>query len=237
MEIQMPVSVAFVAFGKDIATDIQAKLKEARKARNWSTQQKAVFNWVETGQGNAFVEAVAGSGKTTTLVESVYYMTGGDLSQVKAGTVHSFGYGAWRQVAPRVKLDARAKQDRISNEVGIPFHMRGFVFKLVAFAKNNALGLFGNIDDTSAWWAIIDHNDMIESLANPDDADEAIDYAKKALRHGVKIAHEIIDFDDMIYMPVVTGTKVQQYDWVVVDEAQDINPARRALIRKMMKVD
>lgn len=35
-----------------------------------SPQQQAVFDWVESGRGNAFIEAVAGAGKTTTLIEA-----------------------------------------------------------------------------------------------------------------------------------------------------------------------
>ena len=35
-----------------------------------SQYQEAIFNWVSTGSGDALVEAVAGSGKTTTLIES-----------------------------------------------------------------------------------------------------------------------------------------------------------------------
>ena len=36
-----------------------------------SIQQAAVINWVATGKGSAFAEAVAGSGKTTTLVHAL----------------------------------------------------------------------------------------------------------------------------------------------------------------------
>lgn len=64
---------------------------------------------------------------------------------------------------------------------------------------------------------------------------EALGWACKALVKSVKIAHEIIDFDDMIYMPLVGKMKIDQYDWVMVDEAQDTNPARRELAKLMLK--
>src|ERR671932_2382628 len=35
-----------------------------------SRYQQAIFDWVEKGRGNAVVEAVAGSGKTTTLIKA-----------------------------------------------------------------------------------------------------------------------------------------------------------------------
>jgi superfamily II DNA or RNA helicase len=36
-----------------------------------SSYQQAVFNWMESGEGNAVIDAVAGSGKTTTIVKAV----------------------------------------------------------------------------------------------------------------------------------------------------------------------
>lgn len=42
----------------------------------WSPQQENVFDFIKNGRGSAIVEAVAGSGKTTTLVEAVTRMTG-----------------------------------------------------------------------------------------------------------------------------------------------------------------
>jgi DNA helicase-2/ATP-dependent DNA helicase PcrA len=49
-----------------------------------------------------------------------------------------------------------------------------------------------------------------------------------------EMATQLVNFDDMIYMPVVSGVKLWQNNWVFVDEAQDTNPARRALARKML---
>jgi len=40
-------------------------------SRNWSEQQKAIFEWFATGGGNLIVRARAGTGKTTTLVEAM----------------------------------------------------------------------------------------------------------------------------------------------------------------------
>lgn len=37
----------------------------------WSKYQNAIFDFAQFGQGNAIVEAVAGSGKSTTIVEAL----------------------------------------------------------------------------------------------------------------------------------------------------------------------
>ena len=42
----------------------------------WSPQQERVFGWAENEKGSAIVNAVAGAGKTTTLVELVRRLKG-----------------------------------------------------------------------------------------------------------------------------------------------------------------
>ena len=43
------------------------------------------------------------------------------------------------------------------------------------------------------------------------------------------------DHDDQIYGPLIRDVKCFENDWLIVDEAQDTNPARRLLARKMLK--
>lgn len=227
------------------------------KPMQFSQQQTGVFDWVRNGRGSAFVEAVAGAGKTTTIIEACKLMRGSVAfaaynrkiaaeikqkaieqnlgSQTRVGTFHSFGFTAWRKVAPNVRLDERAKQDAIAEQLCIPAELQNFVAKLVSLAKNSAIGLFGSPDDLSLWFAIIDHHDLADELEDPKDVPVGIGFAQRALALSREFAREIIDFDDMIYMPVITSCRVWQNDWLLVDEAQDINPARRALARKMLR--
>jgi len=44
-----------------------------------------------------------------------------------------------------------------------------------------------------------------------------------------------IDFDDMIWLPLVLGMKIKQRDMVLVDEAQDLNPMQQQLVMKVGK--
>jgi DNA helicase-2/ATP-dependent DNA helicase PcrA len=91
-----------------------------------SIKQAAIFDWVKTGTGNALVIAVAGSGKSTTMVRTLSYIperasvlmlafgadaaadlrtkieklaeeTGRNMSQVSARTFHSLGLVAVRR--------------------------------------------------------------------------------------------------------------------------------------------
>lgn len=223
-----------------------------------SEQQAAVFYWVQHGRGSAFVEAVAGAGKTTTLVKASEYMTGSVASamyskknaldfqnklgeagipsnQHRAGTFHSFGLSAWRYVHKKVSIDERVKHDRIVNSLAIPKEFQTFAMNLCSLAKQAALGPCADVNNVQNWWNIVEHHDLDLELEDPEKAKEGIRWAYKALKLSRDIASEIIDYDDMIYMPIATNCRVWQNDWLLVDEAQDTNPARRALARKMLR--
>ncbi len=171
------------------------------------------------------------------------------------GTFHRFGFAAWRQAASGVKLEGRGKGnigyfkfDRLADDLDIPQNLRSFVKSAVSLAKQRAFGLLCQFNDPAAWMDLVNHFDLEDTLfadakerENCSEADrqamvrEGLNFACRALKNGIKIAHEVIDFDDMIYMPLIANVKIVQYDWVLVDEAQDTNPARRALAKKMLK--
>lgn len=235
-----------------------------------SPQQAAVVDFIATGRGSAFVEAVAGAGKTTTLLEALVVTTGSvgfaafnkkiadeiklkiaDRSnsqsdnydpryaamgnRVRVGTFHSFGLGAWRRVYPSVKVDADAKWLATVEALQVPRPLQGFVRRLLSLAKQNALGLHGSVDDVRRYYDIVDHHDMAYDLEDDSQLPQGIELAIKALHFHRDHAAAMVDFDDMIYMPVVTPTRIWQNDFVFVDEAQDTNPVRRALARKMLR--
>lgn len=223
-----------------------------------SPQQKAIFDWSQVNKGNAFVEAVAGAGKTTTLVQLCKLLKGNvafvafnkkiadeigekvsqnNLSNVTAATFHSLGFRFWRKVHRYVKVDAYAKNKKIIDDIGIPKELQAFVMALLSHAKNQAIGLFGSFDDRSLYHEIVDHHDMLEQLERPDLLETAIDLAIKALFYSNELSSKLIDFDDMLYCPLVAGVQFETFDWILVDEAQDTNPARRAFVRRLMGED
>lgn len=230
-----------------------------------SIQQQAVIDWTRDGSGSAFIEAVAGAGKTTTLI-ALLQETNGNVAfaaynkkiareieakvaplglgnRVRVGTFHSFGLAAWRRVHPSVKCGPEACREKETKTIegmkaaGIPEQIHDFVLKLVSLAKQRAIGTFHTIDDDSQWYAIIDHFDLAYEIEDEALIDQSVQAAKRTLRYHINLAPKLIDFDDMIYMPLVSGVKMWENDWVLVDEAQDTNPARRALARKMLKKD
>jgi superfamily I DNA/RNA helicase len=59
--------------------------------------------------------------------------------------------------------------------------------------------------------------------------------AKQIYRLSLDQCRSVIDFDDMILAPLVFRARFWPKDWVLVDESQDTNPARRALALAMLK--
>lgn len=230
-----------------------------------SPQQAMIFDWVENGQGNGLIIAVAGSGKTTTLIQSVSRMQGTvvfmaynrkiadeiqekvanlGLANVRVGTFHSFGFRAWRRKYPSVKVDGN-KIRNLMDEMNVPEAWTGFIGKLVSLVRQHGTNIEGS------WAGIIDHYGLVEQLVmdmraaglstDDDELDEIIEAAtiraRRVLASSIDQASTIIDFDDQLFMPLYEGMSLETFDWVLVDEAQDSNPTRRALAKKMVKTN
>jgi superfamily I DNA/RNA helicase len=227
--------------------------------KNWSTFQSAIFNFIQTGKGSGVVEAVAGSGKTTTIVEGIRSMQGkvalmayntkmanelqarvAGMPNVKAATCHSFGNSAfWKAgIKPTLLNDGKGKVGRILDDILTreELSLVPFLKRLVSFAKSEGVGFIHPMLDQEVWQGIIDHHDMTIEGENTAGFtfNHAIGLAQKALVISNQ-QQNLIDFDDMVYLPLMLGMRLVQYDWVLIDEAQDINATRLALAKAMLK--
>jgi DNA helicase-2/ATP-dependent DNA helicase PcrA len=231
-----------------------------------SPQQSTVYRWVREESGNLILVAVAGSGKTTTILNATTMMKGsvalaaynkkiaveitnklqaaGVGRNVQAGTFHSFGLRNWQRAVgqKRVVVDGD-KVSKILTTQKCPEDIIPFAAALVSMAKQRAFGVLTPIVDVVGWHDMVSHYDLDQTL--PEDKgmgdscrDEQIEngifMAQRALRVSLEMDRDIIDFDDMIYAPLAHDARVWQNDWLLVDEAQDTNPARRALAKKML---
>lgn len=227
-----------------------------------SPQQEVVRNFPRTHKGSAFAEAVAGAGKTTTAMFMIAETTGtvGVMAynksaalefghkakelgfdfgnRVRFGTCHSFGFNAWKYVYKKVKAGPEAAQEKTDvmlQKFGVPRSLFSFVPNLISLAKQRAIGLHGAITDEKLYYDIIEHFDLAYEIEDEGLIAAGVRYAIEGLQWHKEVGADIIDFDDMIWLPVVTGVRMFQNDWIVGDEWQDANPARRALARKMLK--
>ncbi len=223
---------------------------------NPSPQQEAVYQWIRDERGNLILIAVAGSGKTTTVLHGADLMDGtvaycaygrkiaeeisrklreaGKPDRIRAGTFHSFGFSNWRRQAPKVKVDAD-KVKKLLGPLRVPEPFEEFTVKLVSLAKQRGIGALSAIDNYDEWRYLVERHDIDSSLPDEADIEDAIGFSVLTLKKSMSLDNETIDFDDMIFAPLAHKCRIWQNDWIVVDEAQDTNPARRALARKMLK--
>jgi superfamily I DNA/RNA helicase len=225
----------------------------------WSPQQQAFIDWAVNGKGSCVLEAVAGAGKTTTLLAAAEQMPGQiaimaynkkiadeikaklaargvDWKKAQAGTVHSFGFGAYRKARPGVRVDGykvRNILDTMLPEGDRLAVWRDEAAKLVGLAKQMALGVVGPSDSRRDWHHLAEHFDVFDDEDNAP-REEVIALAQRALALSNQQL-DIVDFDDMVYLPLLLRLRFWQFDVVIVDEAQDTNAARRALVRVMVR--
>lgn len=223
-----------------------------------SPQQINVMNWANKESGHLNLIARAGTGKTTTLLE-LCSRVGGQIflgaynasiareikgkledrhltGQAEAATLHAAGFRAWRRVCPSVKVDENNEKFKgIFKSLELPKDWYSPVAQAVSIAKQSYF-VPDHVhepseDDRNFWLRIFDHYGIDLDLPPTSSVVEA---CQTILLEGVKQNEILIDFDDMLYAPLVAGTRLPQYGWVFIDEAQDTNTARRELAIRML---
>jgi superfamily I DNA/RNA helicase len=170
-----------------------------------------------------------------------------DWKKAKAATLHSAGYNAWRKIHPNVQIDGNkldlilarladeARQSEEYRQAEVYDGATRFIKKAVSLAKQRALGYLHPINDREQWFDLIEWFDLMDDLQEDYQIEECIGACVKVLQTSLAMDTEVIDFDDMILAPLVHKARFWQYDWVLLDEAQDTNPARRALALKLLR--
>lgn len=235
---------------------------------NWSYYQKDIFTAVRDSRDSLIIEAVAGSGKTSTIIECTNHVAGSeriaflafnksiasDLGRrITAGnarcmTLHAAGFAAWKQAlawdANDCKVDGKKTWGIVEDMLSWPDRKKfgAGIVKLVALAKGVGIvpvasrasidGIYHGLvsDSREVWESLMDHHGI-------DEEDTDIDLARKVLGESIARAREVIDFDDMLYMPVVAGAAFEKYDVVFLDEAQDVNAMQVEMVGRMLAAE
>lgn len=170
-------------------------------------------------------------------------------STVAVSTVHSHGLKAFNASGLRAKtlsgklsfmLDDMTK-GRYSDTDPI-YRNLAKIRNLTSMAKSAGFGLnvaaesFPSIDSEMDWYDLADHFNIEEDLVGDISLDTVIELSIKLLKASNARTNSI-DFDDMIYLPLLLDLKIPKYDAVLLDEAQDINATRRELAFRSMKPD
>ena len=212
-------------------------------ARSWSTYQQAIFDFVENGVGNALVEAVAGSGKTTTIVEALKRVQGSSIflafnkaiaaelaeRGVNARTFHSLCFSPVMRSTGAKAIDVnKLRRIIVDNLTDKDVQTYGaFINKMVGLARQAGVGCVIE-DSEQVWLDIADHHDL---EVDGGDMARGVFLARRLLQASNESPE--LDFDDLLYRAVLDGISLPRFDWVFVDEAQDTNAIQRAILRKL----
>ena len=217
--------------------------------------QRLVYIFIQKGKGNAVIDAVAGSGKSTTIVNALKLIPKnkkvlflafnkaiveelkikvGNLPNVEIRTLHSLGASAvMRQTGAKLSDDKYKAWVNNGIKYGsLAPRFSNLPDEQLSDWKQNILHLIdlGRVN-------LVDNIRDLESLAYKHNLDlidneatlalAGIDWGKREIDH--------IDFTDMIYFPNVKQIRMPQYDWVFIDECQDLNAAQREMFLKCIK--
>jgi len=205
-----------------------------------SKYQWQIFAFVQNGSGHGVVEAVAGSGKTSTIVLATQLTKPTDKvafvafnrhiarelqerapSHVHVSTLNSLGNSNIRNAWRNVKFDADKLKHILANHQSNGYN--GPVKRLVSLCKANLLEpTISNLDYISDRWDIdVDDGNR----------EQVFDLAATVYHESVQQTN-VIDYDDQIHFPATGRVGCEKFDVLLVDEAQDLNKAQIALALK-----
>lgn len=210
-----------------------------------SRYQQAVFDWIAKNLNRGhhlIVEAVAGSGKTTTgiqafsllpsTIDSAFVAFNKHIADelrlrlpegTNARTYHSLGLATLKKTFPKVRTDLDKTEKYLKQIAHNDKWLYSPILRLVGLCKGTGKLQFSTND--LEYLAFSHEVDLYEEKGL-DIRDKIFDLVIKALHHSVSTP-ELVDFDDMIWLPNVLDTvSFYQYDFLFVDEVQDTNLAQ-----------
>jgi len=203
-------------------------------------QQEEIWNELENGTDDVIVNAGAGTGKTFTIVEGSKRTNGSNMAflcfnksiqtelaerlpdNVVAKTFHALGFAALRSAGIKTRVNNYKVKNIIDDILGKDFNAFPLV-KLISLVKGS---LIEGTDQKSIFQLIDKYNINFESDREEEMAIGAIPTILEVCRNDVSL----IDFDDMIWIPIVNQLPLPVFDVLFVDEAQDFNEMQRELI-------
>lgn len=218
-------------------------IKKANPKHNWSEYQKAIFKNIAAGEGHLIIEAYAGAAKTSSIVESFKYIPKGKKSialafnkkiqeelqsrapsYIETFTFHALGLRAIKQRFGPVEMDDYKVFNLVKEQLG----------------RNSDFDLITNVCDTVAFckYGLIDTPNQISDLIDRFSIDLCemdrklfINLVIKTLSLDKSMTSKI-DYNDMCWFPFVYNLPLGQYDYVFIDERQDLNKAQLVMAKK-----
>jgi superfamily I DNA/RNA helicase len=226
-----------------------------------SKYQVAIYDYVENGNGNLVVEAAAGAGKTTTLVNCIKRIPSdkrilmsafnkdivndlnkktNDFENVEVRTFHGLGLRMLKIAFPYLGLG--------KNELKYVSHLKNNIrmYSSIDTRRLSTKDYFRYVDNICKY---VDYGrfylckterdlDFIESRYDLDTIKDEKEIAIQLMEWGKENIEEI-DYTDMVWLPTALDVDSTdfKYDYIMIDECQDLNKAQRELVLRCVKDD
>lgn len=223
-----------------------------------SIYQKEIFDWVKHGVGNAVIQARAGVGKTLTAVTSMKFIPSNQKclfiafnksiadnlnkklktqSNCSAITTHSLGFLIIkRNLGNNIEVDEYKYRNYLKQNILSLSNAQGGIK-----SSKEALEYIDSITTLIDYsrFNLAQSEKEINLVAKKYDIPVSFDeclVVKKCLEWG-KHDTSTVDYTDMIWLPVELSLKPKgcTYDWVYIDEAQDLSMCSTQLFLKCIK--
>jgi superfamily I DNA/RNA helicase len=231
------------------------------KRLEYSDYQLDIFDAVENGDENIAINAVAGSGKTTTIVSACRRLKENERNVIflafnkliveelktklkgyaEVSTLHAFGFHVLKKFYnhPQYKMFVRVDDWKYqkyvrqhvldlsniitpSTDAAKVFGFSCNVAKLYSLARVNLIQYSDK--DLSKLRELCDEHNLITLY-------DEVEVCNELLKTAYKMPQDlVIDYTDMIVLPLFHKEAIPTYKYVFIDECQDLNRAQRELM-------
>lgn len=205
-----------------------------------TNEQCEIWNEITNTTNDVIVNAGAGTGKTFTIVEGANRASEArkgflcfnksiqtELQErlpegVEAKTFHALGMKAVRDSVGKIKMNKWKVKNIIDEIFGRDYQAQPLI-KLISLVKGSMI----DCTNEKEIYKLIDEYNI--EFRNNDEEVMGVQAVCQILDECKRDTYEI-DFDDMIWLPLVNNYPLPQFEILFVDEAQDFNEMQRQLV-------
>lgn len=211
-----------------------------------SPQQQAVFDVVSLSRGK--VRSVCFMAFNKSIAEELNSRV---PPEAEAKTLHGHGFAAVRKAFPGIDVKEDRVKTILAELTGKPIQelrkekpvLVRAVCDLVGLCKMNLTGFFNGTTNTrpdeikrigTECW-----DEALQELADRHEVEtngpwaEVVDLVSRVLDRCRDVGKDrTIDYDDMVWLPVVLNLPVFRFDLLLIDEAQDLNRCQQELSKR-----